>query len=269
MTIPEFQLTDKVAIVTGAGRGIGQAIALCLAEAGAATVVAARTENQVEETCREIERLGGKCLAVPADVTKEEEVENMVKECTAQFGKVDILVNQVGGAGAGSIVPLPGHKGFLAGGMSQSALSEQAWHDCMDTTLTSVFLCCRAVGPLMIEQGSGKIINVSSMAGAKGFANMVPYTVSKAGVTMFTRSLALEWARYKINVNGIGPGYVPTSFTESIFKEPKRREKLLRSVPLGRFGEPREMGLLAVYLASPASDYMTGQTLFIDGGILA
>ncbi len=121
----------------------------------------------------------------------------------------------------------------------------------------------------MIEQKRGKIINVASMAAAKGFANLVPYTVSKAGVAMFTRSLALEWARYNINVNGIGPGYIPTSFTGPMINEQKRREKLLRSVPLRRFGEPREIGLLAVYLASPASDYMTGQTIYIDGGILA
>jgi 2-deoxy-D-gluconate 3-dehydrogenase len=269
VTIPEFQLTGKVAIITGAGRGIGKAIALCFAEAGATTVVAARTESQIEETCKEIEQRGGKCRAIPTDVTNNEAVEKMVEETISQCGKVDILVNQAGGAGGGSIVPLPGYKGFLGSGESPSPLSEQAWHHCMDTNLTSVFLCCRAVGPFMIEQKSGKIINVASMAAAKGFANLVPYTVSKAGVAMFTRSLALEWARYNINVNGIGPGYIPTSFTAPMLHDPKRREKLLSSVPLRRFGEPREIALLAVYLASPASDYMTGQTIYIDGGILA
>lgn len=269
MTIPEFHLTGKVAIVTGAGRGIGKAIALCFAQAGATTVVAARTESQIEQTCREIEQGGGKCLSIPTDVTKDEDVERMVRKAVESFGKVDILVNQVGGSGGGPIVPLPDSKGFLAGGESRDPLSKLAWQHCMDTTLTSVFLCCRSVGPFMIEQKRGKIINVSSMAAAKGFANLVPYTVSKAGVAMFTRSLALEWARYNINVNGIGPGYIPTAFTEPILNDQKRREKLLRSVPLRRFGEPREIGLLAVYLASPASDYMTGQTIYIDGGILA
>ena len=269
MTLPEFDLTGRVAIVTGAGRGIGKAIALCFAQAGATTVVAARTESEIEQTCKEIEQGGGRGLSIPTDVTNDEDVERMVRKAVESFGKVDILVNQVGGSGGGSIVPLPGHKGFLTGGESRESLSKRAWQHCMDTTLTSVFLCCRSVGPLMIEQKSGKIINVSSMAAAKGFANLVPYTVSKAGVAMFTRSLAFEWARYHINVNGIGPGYIPTAFTEPMFNDEKRREKLLKSVPLGRFGEPREIGLLAVYLASPASDYMTGQTIYIDGGILA
>ena len=269
MMIPEFNLTEKVAVITGAGRGIGKAIALCLAEAGADTVVVARTERQIHETSEEGKELGGKCLPIPADVTKEKDVERMVKETIAHFGKIDILVNQVGGMGGGSLVPMPGFKGFLAGGETPSPLSEEAWRHCVDTNLMSVFLCCREVGPHMMEQGSGKIINVSSMAAAKGFANLVPYTVSKAGVVMFTRSLALEWARYNINVNGIGPGYIPTSFTASMFENPKRREKLLQSVPLGRFGEPREIGLLALYLASSASDYITGQTIYIDGGILA
>ena len=269
MALPEFDLTGKVAIVTGAGRGIGKAIAICFAQAGATTVVAARTESQIEQTHQEIEEGGGRCLSIPTDVTKDQDVERMVKGTLESFGKVDILVNQVGGSGVGSIVPLPGSKGFLTGGESQDPLSKLAWQHCMDTTLNSVFLCCRSVGPLMIEQKKGKIINVSSMAAAKGFANLVPYTVSKAGVAMFTRSLALEWARYNINVNGIGPGYIPTSFTEPMLSDQKRREKLLSSVPLGRFGDPREIGLLAVYLASPASDYMTGQTIYIDGGILA
>jgi len=267
--IPEFQLNGKVAIITGAGRGIGKAMALCFAEAGATVVVAARTEAQLEQTRQEVEQIGGKCLSIPTDVTKYEEVEQTVRETVSKFGQVDILVNQAGGGGGGSIVPLPGHKRFLTGGESANPMSEMAWHQCMDTNVTSIFLCCRAVGPFMIEQKKGKIINVASMAGAKGFANLVPYTVSKAGVVMFTRSLALEWARYNINVNGIGPGYVPTSFTEPMLDDQKRREKLLNSVPLRRFGEPREIALLAVYLASPASDYMTGQTVYIDGGILA
>ncbi|UCF82432.1 MAG: SDR family oxidoreductase [Desulfobacteraceae bacterium] len=269
MTLQEFDLTGKVAIVTCAGRGIGKAIALCFAQTGATTVVAARTESQIEQTRKEIEEGGGKCLSISTDVTKDEDVERMASKAVDTFGKVDILVNQVGGSGGGSIVPLPGHRGFLSGGDSQASLSKLAWQHCMDTTLTSVFLCCRSVGPFMIEQKRGKIINVSSMAAAKGFANLVPYTVSKAGVAMFTRSLALEWVRYNINVNGIGPGYIPTAFTEPMLNDLKRRKKLLRSVPLGRFGEPREIGLLAVYLASPASDYLTGQTIYIDGGILA
>jgi NAD(P)-dependent dehydrogenase (short-subunit alcohol dehydrogenase family) len=193
----------------------------------------------------------------------------MVRETVAQFGKVDVLVNQAGTGGGGPLVPLPSYRGFWAREEVTKALSEEAWHQCMNTNLTSIFLCCRAVGPFMISQRKGKIINVASYVAAKGLPYLIPYTVSKAAVTMFTRSLALEWARYNINVNGIGPGYVPTSFTAGMLDEPKRKEALLRSVPLGRLAEPREIGLLAVYLASPASDYITGQTVYIDGGLLA
>jgi len=269
MSIPEFGLVGKVAVITGAGRGIGKAIALCLAEAGADTVVVARTVSQIEETRKEVKEQGRTCLAIPADVTKAEEVERMVGETIARFGKIDILVNQAGTGSGGPLVPLPGYKGFWTREEVPHPLSEQAWQHCIDTNLTSVFLCCRSVGPIMIEQRKGKIINVTSYVAAKGLSFLLPYTVSKAAVAMFTRSLALEWARYNINVNAIGPGYVPTAFTAGILAEPKRREELLRSIPLRRFAEAREMGLLAVYLASPASDYLTGQTIYIDGGLLA
>jgi len=251
MAIPEIDLTGKVAIVTGAGRGMGQAIALCFAEVGANIVAVARTASQIEETRKEVERRGGRCLAIPTDVTKAEEVERMVRETVAQFGKVDILVNQAGAGGGGPLVPLPGLTDFWTRGEVPSPMSEQAWHQCMDTNVTSIFLCCRAVGPFMIEQGKGKIINVASYVAAKGFPYLIPYTTSKAAVVMFTRSLALEWARYNINVNGIGPGYIPTAFTERMLENPERREQLIRSVPLRRLGQPREIALLASILPLP------------------
>jgi NAD(P)-dependent dehydrogenase (short-subunit alcohol dehydrogenase family) len=268
MSIKEFDLSGRVAIVTGAGRGIGKAIALCFAETGADVVVAARTVSQIDQTCKEVEEQGRRCLGIPTDVTKAEEVERLVKETIERFGQVDILVNQVGGGVGGPLVPLPGYGGMYEEETAKP-MSEEAWQQSIEANMTSVFLGCRAVGPFMIERRKGKIINVASFVAAKGFPYTIPYTTCKAGVTMFTRSLALEWARYNVNVNAIGPGYVPTASVSDMMEDPKRRERLRKSVPLGRFAEPREIALLALYLASPASDYVTGQTMYIDGGLLA
>lgn len=269
MALPEFDLGGKVAIVTGAGRGIGKAVALCLAEAGADIVAVARTASEIEQTSKEVQQLGRRALAIPTDVTKAEEVEGMVEKAVAEFKRIDILVNQAGGQGGGPLVPLPGYRGFWTQGDISAPMSQEEWQRVIDTNLGSVFLCCRAVGPHMIGQGKGKIISITSYAGGKGLPYLIPYTTTKAAVSMFTRSLALEWARYKINVNAIGPGYTPTAFTAALLGEPKRREELLQSIPIKRLAEPREIGLLAVYLASPASDYVTGQTIYIEGGLLA
>jgi NAD(P)-dependent dehydrogenase (short-subunit alcohol dehydrogenase family) len=268
----DFALDGKTAIITGAGRGIGKAIALALAEAGANIVAAARTIREIEETAAEVQRLGRACIAVPADVSKSADVAQMVDSTISKFGKVDILVNQAGrGGGHKPIVPLPGYNPPWAKNFPEFSmpLTEEMWHLVMNTNLTSMFLCARAVGPHMLSQKKGKVINMSSFVGSKGFPNQLAYATSKAAVSMFTRCLALEWARYKINVNAIGPGYVRTGLTEPILKNETAREKLLNSVPLRRFGEPREVGLLAVYLASEASDYLTGQTIYLDGGLLA
>jgi NAD(P)-dependent dehydrogenase (short-subunit alcohol dehydrogenase family) len=144
--------------------------------------------------------------------------------------------------------------------------SEEEYHKTMDVFLTSIFLATRAVGPHMIEQKKGNIINVSSAAGTQGFAYQVLYCTAKAAIIMYTRALALEWARYNIRVNAIGPGYVETRMTSNLLQDEERRKQLERSVPLRRIGQPRDIGLLALYLASRASDYLTGQTIIIDGG---
>ena len=232
-----FNISGKVAIVTGGASGLGLQMSTGLAEAGANLVIASRRFELCQQVSRRLkEKQNVDALAVELDVTKEEDVIELVKKAVAHYGRIDILINNVGGS--------------IIKATTETSLEE--WNQIMDLNLTSVFLSCRAVGSFMLEQKNGKIINIASMAAAKGFANLVPYTVSKAAVAMFTRSLALEWARYNINVNGIGPGYIPTSFTAPMLQDPKRREKLLSSVPLRRFGEPREIALLAVYLASPS-----------------
>jgi NAD(P)-dependent dehydrogenase (short-subunit alcohol dehydrogenase family) len=268
----EFKLEGKSAIVTGAGRGIGKAIALTLAEAGAHIIAAARTREEIEDTAAEVQKTGRECLPVPADVSKSSDVARMVEVAVSKFGKIDILINQAGrGGGRKPLVLLPGYNPPGAKDFPDffTPMSEAMWHSVMDTNLTSMFLCARAVGPHMIEQKKGKIVNMSSFVGAKGFPYQLAYSTSKAAVSMFTRCLALEWARYKINVNAIGPGYVRTSMTEGLLQNEAARESLLKSVPLRRFCEPREVGLLALYLASEASDYLTGQTIYLDGGLLA
>jgi NAD(P)-dependent dehydrogenase (short-subunit alcohol dehydrogenase family) len=271
-SMKEFQLEGRMAIVTGAGRGIGKAIALTLAEAGAHIIAAARTGEEIEETAAEVRKMGRTCLPIPTDVTKAGDVARMVDEAILQFGRIDILINQAGrGGGRKPLVPLPGYAppGSKDKPDFFTPLSEEMWHSVLDTNLTSMFLCARAVGPHMIRQKKGKIVNMSSFVGAKGFPHQSAYSTSKAAVSMFTRCLALEWARYKINVNAMGPGYVRTAMTEPVLQNEKTRETLLNSVPLRRFCEPREVGLLALYLASEASDYLTGQTIYLDGGLLA
>lgn len=268
--LKEFSLEGKVAIVTGAGRGVGKGIALTMAEAGADIVAVARTKEQVERTAEEIIEGGKKCLPIPTDVTNNAQIEEMVQRSISRFGKIDILVNNAGTFIMKPLVPMPEFKSRLSQTLPNfdTPTTEKEWHLQMDTNVTSVFLCLRAVAPHMMKQKKGKIINISSMEAAKGFVYHAPYAATKGALTAFTRVLALEWARYNINVNAIGPGYVHTELTDFAYKDQRLTEGMLRSIPLRRFLQPREIGLLAVYLASEASDYITGQTIYIDGGVL-
>jgi len=249
----QMNLEGKVAIVTGSGRGLGRAMAMALADAGADLVVTARTGLEVEETVHEIEKVGRKALALQTDVTDPRQVDHLVKATIERFGKVNILVNNAGVA----IVKF----------LQEMTLEE--WQRTLDTNLTSLYLCCKAVGPHMIAQRQGKVINITSIDGAAGKATLVAYCASKGGVILFTKALAVEWARYNIQVNAIGPGAFYTKPMAVVFDDEKLGPIRRKKIPMGREGKPEELGALVVYLASPASDFMTGETLFIDGGELA
>jgi NAD(P)-dependent dehydrogenase (short-subunit alcohol dehydrogenase family) len=249
----QMSLEGKVAIVTGSGRGLGKAIAVALAEAGADLVVISRTETEIEETARTIEMMGRKTLAFRADVTLPDEVDEVVRQTMDLFGRIDILVNNVGVA---IVKPL-------------REMTPEEWWNTLNTNLTSLFLFCRAVAPPMIAQGRGKVINISSIDGAGGEAGLVAYCASKGGVIQFTRALAVEWAKYNIQVNGIGPGAFYTRPMAVVLDDEKLGPLRRKKIPLGREGRPEELGPLVVYLASSASNFMTGETIFIDGGELA
>lgn len=261
-------MENRVAIVTGGGRGIGEGIALTLAEAGADVVVVARTLEQVELVTQKIRQLGRKSLAISADVTDEEQIQNMTNRALAEFEKIDILVNNAGLTYIKPLVVPPGFESSMARLIPDfySPMKKEEWDKVFDTNLTSIFICVKAVGPHMISRGQGKIINISSLGSVRGSAYRIAYTASKAAVSMFTKSLALEWAKYNINVNAIAPGSVSTALTAWLHDDKKGRENLIHSIPLRRLGEPRDIGLLAVYLASDASSYVTGQTILIAGG---
>jgi 2-deoxy-D-gluconate 3-dehydrogenase len=269
--LKEYSLEGKVAIVTGAGRGIGKAIALTLAEAGADITVAARTTEQIERTAEEIRKLGRRALAVPTDVTKKEQVASVVEQTVSQFGKIDILVNNAGVPILKPISFVPGMKleGWQTADSWDTPLSEEEWYLVLNTNLTSAFLFAQAVGPHMLRQKKGKIINTSSNSADLAPPYFSAYCVSKAGLSMFTRCLATEWAPYNICVNAVGPGSVLTELSAPVLNNPERKESILRAIPLGRMGETREVALLVVYLASEASNWVTGQTFYIDGGQLS
>lgn len=271
MMLRELSIEGATAIVTGASRGIGKGIALAFAEAGVDLCLAARNEKDLESVAGRVRALGRRCLAVRTDVTREDDVGRMAARAVEELGQVDILVNNAGLVVVKPMVPLPGFKPpnaeQLPNFFARTSLDE--WRRVLDTNLMGAFLCMRALGPHMIERRKGKIINISSVNAVKAARYRFSYDVSKAGLSQLTRSLAVEWARYGINVNAIGGGYVHTDLNDLAMRDERQRSRLLSGIPLRRLATEREMALLAVYLASPASDYMTGQTVFLDGGALA
>lgn len=254
MSLPDLSLPGKVAIVTGASRGIGRAIALTFAEAGAEVVVCSRVlEGGLEDTAKEISRLGRRSVAIPCDVTQKAAVDNLVRRTVDKFGAIDILVNNAGTVILGAVVE---HR-------------EEDWDKVMDTNLKSYYLCSRAVGKIMMAQKRGNIINTASVRGVKAATGRVSYNVSKAGVIMLTRVLALELASHNVRVNAIAPGWIKTKLTEFLWSNPEASQQIEASIPLGRWGALSEIANVALFLASEASSYITGHTLVVDGGLLA
>ena len=249
MVSEEFKLSGKKALVAGDGRFWGKYAAAALAEAGADVAVAAKNSKKLEEAVGEVQRLGRKAVAIPTDMTKSSQVQKMVEQAIAELGKIDILVNAA---------DLEFAKPFLK-------ITEDEWHRVMEANLNSVFLCCQAVGKHMLEQKKGRIINIVSCMAERGLINGAAYCVAMGGVVQLTRALALEWAREGITVNAIGAGW----FSERDKTGAEQEDLLLRYLPLKRYGHPREIGSLVVYLASDATEFVTGQTMYIDGALLA
>ncbi len=244
------QLAGKAAVVTGASRGLGRAIAVALAEAGADVALAARSKHDLEETARLVERAGRRAVVVPVDVASYAEVEALMGRTVRELGRLDVLVNN---AGVARVAPL-------------AEMTSEDWRFMLDVNLTGVFNGCRAAAPHLIAQKSGKVINVASVLGQVGLPGYTIYGATKGGVIALTRALGVEWARHGVQVNAIAPGWFATDMTDPAFSDARINERLTRDIPMRRIGRPEEIGPLAVYLASAASSFMTGQTIFLDGG---
>jgi NAD(P)-dependent dehydrogenase (short-subunit alcohol dehydrogenase family) len=250
-----FSLDGRVVIVTGAGRGLGRQMALALARAGADIICAARTPEQLEATADAIRPLGRRTLTVPTDVRRSEQVDALVARAVEAFGRVDVMLANAGGGGRTS-------------GKRPHEATDEDWYDTIDTNLSSAFFCARAVIPHMLAQGGGVIITVASGTGLRGDPRTWAYAAAKAGVMGLTRTLAAQYVRENIRVNCIVPGFVAQRPPESPEEEARYVERG-RFIPVRRLGRAEELGPLAVYLASDASSYVTGESFIIDGGGLA
>jgi NAD(P)-dependent dehydrogenase (short-subunit alcohol dehydrogenase family) len=228
----KFDFSGKVAMVTGGGRGIGRAIALSLAGAGASVAVSSRTQKEIDAVAEEIRRMGGKALAVAADLTVNEQLENLVTATVVEFGKIDILVNNAARSFLRSLLDL------------------------------------REDGRKMIEQKSGRIINITTVGAEKAELGMAAYGCSKAALKMLTRCMAREWAQYGINVNAVGPGLTRTDFSKPIWSNPEVAKRVSAMIPKGRLAEPEEIVGSVLFLASDAAGFITGHSIYVDGGTL-
>lgn len=246
-----MNLSGKVAVITGSSKGIGAAIGIAFAEAGADVVINYnRDQAGAEEVVRQITEMGRKAKAYKADVASGTEVEAFFEEVQKDFGKIDILVNNAGITRDTLLV----------------RMKEEDWDEVMDTNLKSMFLCTRIVGKSMMKQRSGKIINITSVVGLIGNPGQANYTAAKAGTIGFTKTVAKELGSRGVQVNAIAPGFIVSRMTEALPEEVKN--KMLSSIPLGRFGKPEDVADLALFLASDKSDYITGQVFNVDGGMV-
>jgi NAD(P)-dependent dehydrogenase (short-subunit alcohol dehydrogenase family) len=250
-----FDLTDRVAIISGGGTGIGRAIAEGLAEAGASIVVCARRLQKCEETCHEIqEKTGVKTLARRCDVSRKDEIETLVNDVVNEFGRIDILVNNAGATGNCHVLEI----------------TEEEWDRVMNVNLKGCFLFSQAVGRVMANSGGGVIINISSQLGDVARPNKTHYVSSKGGVKMLTKGLALDLASHGIRVNAVAPGPVDeTELAAPLLSNPTVRAEVLERMPLGRIGKPADLSGAVVFLASDAAGFITGTTIYVEGGYLA
>ncbi len=245
-----MRLQNKVAIITGAGSGIGRAIALAFADQGAKTVIADLSEQGGKQTVDQITKNNGEAVFVKTDVSKSADIKNMLKTCLDKFGKIDILVNNAG------IVKFS----------KLHEVSEQDWDAVLDVNLKGIFLSSKAVIPEMLKQGKGKIVNIASIAGLVGFEEVGPYCASKGGMIALSREMALEYAPKKININCIAPGIIKTAMTKDMLDDPETKKGLEAATLYPRLGEPEDIAQAAVYLASEESDFVNGEVLVVDGG---
>ena len=248
-----MRLQNKIAIITGAGSGIGRGIALAFVKEGAKVVVADHSEEGGRETVEQIKKENGEAVFVKTDVSKTVDIEQMVKTCLDKFGREDNLVNNAG----------------IYRAYNLHEMSEENWDEILSVNLKSVFLGSKRVIPGMLAQGNGKIVSIASIAGLVGFAQSGAYCASKGGVIALTKEMALEYAPKKINVNCIAPGVIKTAMTRDMITDPATKQFLEGSTPYPRLGEPEDIAMAAVYLASDESDFVNGEVLVVDGGWIA
>lgn len=257
--LPEFDLTGRTVLITGGARGIGKGIARVLAEAGCDVAVTGLTEGNAAKLADEIRGLGRRALGMATDATRLADMERLAQTVLREFGHLDVLINCVGDSIRGTVAPMPGNDGHV--------MTEEDWHAIVDINLTQAFTGCRVFGEHLLQRRQGSVINISSFAALRPRAGIVAYASAKAGLTRFTESLALEWASYGVRVNAIAPGQFPDTDVISADELRQRDERAAQDIPLKRVGRLREVGLMAVYLASDASAYVTGQTFYVDGGL--
>ncbi len=247
-----FDLRGKSAVVTGGGKGIGRAISLGLAASGASVIVAARTKQEIESVAEEIKKAGGKAIAVQADLTVNEQLENVVNAAINAFGKIDILVNNAARSAMRSLIDM----------------REDGWDKVFDTNVKAVWLLSRLAARRMIEQKSGSIINITTTGAEKTEKGMAAYNTSKAALKMLTRCMAHEWAEYGVRVNAVGPAITRTEFSKPIWSNPEMSKRMTAGIPIGRMAEPEDIVGAVLFLASGAAGFITGQSIYVDGGNL-